>query len=211
MGSLTGKGFALLAASLAAACLGIAACGPSALPGRDGDRPGGQPGLGQGLPEVSLLADKSALVTGHEVDPSGFAESEGTTTGEFYGDPIAILTPPASDLPAWAMYSMAVPEGKVFTGINLDVDNADLEDEEWVPALPFYVGVANFADERWEWLGPYEDFMAAPRLSNELPRETYVNSAGAAWWVILSYCPPEEPPSVTIVLYLDGVYDDAQQ
>lgn len=162
--------------------------------------------------EVSLPDQAERLpatLIAREVDLLAYIGSRGLTEHSEFDMDYIRLTPAAPGEAAWVIYGAQPPAGERLYEFNIDVDDADIEDEEWVPDLPWWVGYANHTSGRWEWSGPYTDFMAQPQVNNELPREAYVNDEGFAYWVILSYCPPDEAAATMSLLMMDMVTTDS--
>ena len=108
---------------------------------------------------------------------------------------------------AWARYTKALPDEESpdydrFYGVNIDVDDEELEDEDWLPAHPYWSGVANYERGAWDFEGPFTDFMAQVETGHHAARDVYVSPAGNVNIVVVSYCPRGAEPEGLSVMVL---------
>ena len=141
-------------------------------------------------------------------DFMGLEYSDGVNVSEHPGEfsEYALLSPPAGGI-AWASYVLAVPLEEFedydrFYGFNIDVDGANIDDEDFLPPYPYWIAVANFERQRWDILGPFSDFSAQEAPGHEAAKQVYVSPAGNIHVAVISYVPPGEEPLDTTVLYL---------
>ena len=156
-------------------------------------------------PPALALPNISSGIAAYEVDPAGFIASHNASFYDWDGADITQLLPSETGGIAWAMYSFNIPPGERFMGLFLDVDDIDLDDENRDPPHSYFVGFANYQENRWEWQGPFSNSSESVGVKPGFPREAHLNSSGAAVWIIVSYCPAEETPQTTSIWAMDCV------
>ncbi|MBN2082646.1 hypothetical protein JW859_10645 [bacterium] len=106
---------------------------------------------------------------------AGFLASETSATGTSPAAGNMLVIEPASEAWAWAMYCYTPPATDYVTGLELEMH--ELSGGYWL-------GLANYAADCWEWRGPYSQ-----ELTQEiaLPADTsaYLSPAGSLAWLVL--------------------------
>lgn len=117
------------------------------------------------LPAAARRASAVDVINGADYDAAG----PGTTVAG-----TALLLNAAGIDYAWARYAFSVPAGEHVRNLSLDVQ--DVSGEYWV-------GLSNYAWNRWEWHGPYSVSGDVP--FND-PAADYESPGGVVYWVVLA-------------------------
>lgn len=183
------------------AALALAGCGAGSAPA-DGNLPPGVPAAG-GLPALPQSgidiplpragsADESASFDGQDFTAQAGANNQNLPDG-------AYQLGAAQGAVAWARYSVALPATHRLFAVTVDLTAAGTH----------FIGVANYGDGRWEWLGPFTTGTSTATFSTALPRGAYASPGNQAHCIVLSYAPADTAPQPLGVAGVMFEYTDA--
>jgi hypothetical protein len=162
------------------------------------------PPLPQGrlVPAVNRAASADGSVS---LDGDQFTAQAGANNGAMPPGSSYRLGP-AAGATAWAQYSADIPAANRVTGITVQASDTV---GAGPPTGPYYIALANYGTDKWEWRGPYTGASTTLPISAVAPASDYISPAGAqAHCAVLDYCPVGQTPQPLAVVNVTFDYTD---
>jgi hypothetical protein len=115
---------------------------------------------------------------------------------------------PAPGAAAWARYSADVPAAFRLTDIVFSISAVGAPGTP--PPGPYWIALANYGQQRWEWRGPYSTAGTSLSISTTAPASDYISPVGGqAHCVVLNNCAPGQAPQPLVVDSVTFYYTDS--